>query len=57
VIELHTNLNAIQALKMIQIHNRPWEYNQVEREVASAGIVKGVKGSMFDPLPKITKAH
>lgn len=42
---------------MIKIHNKPWEYNPVEKEVASAGIVKGVKGSMFDPLPKIPKAH
>jgi len=29
----------------------------VEKEVASAGIVRGVKGSMSDPLPKIPKAH
>lgn len=35
-------------------HNKPWEYIQAEKEVASAGIVIGVKGSMFDPLPKIS---
>lgn len=36
-------------------HNKPWKYNRAEKEVSSAGIVIGVKGSMFDPLPKISK--
>lgn len=35
-------------------HNKPWEYNQVEKEVASAGTVIGGIRSKFDPLPKIS---